>query len=92
MSPRKPVQSLRLLSLNKFSIFVQNVVEKKSQEIVSLDRSCFETYKTLKSGHCHFVEKLDYRSEIVDNYMELLRTHIFSQVAYSLVHDVVQKV
>ena len=94
MSPRKPVESLRSIALNKFEIFFQKIVEEKSREIVKLDRSELEhQIKHRRNENPYFVvEKTDFRSEAIDHYVTLLRSFIFDQVVYSLVEDVVQKV
>ena len=94
MSPRKPVQSLRSISLNKFAIFFQKIVEEKSSEIVRLDRIGLENQiKYQKEENPYFVvEKTDFRSEAIYHYVNLLRSFIFDQVVHSLVEDVVQKV
>ena len=94
MSPRKPVHSLRSISLNKFAIYFQKIVEEKSREIVKLDRSDLDNQiKYHREEDPYFVvEKTDFRSEAIVHYVTLLRNFIFDQVIYSLVEDVVQKV
>ena len=94
MSPRKPVHSLRSISLNKFAIYFQKIVEEKSREIVKLDRSDLDNQiKYRREDDPYFVvEKTDFRSEAIVHYVTLLRNFIFDQVIYSLVEDVVQKV
>ena len=94
MSPRKPVKSLRSISLSKFSNFVEKIVFEKSFEIVNLDRNLNSRLKKNvdQKNRVQFVEKSDFRGEAVDDYSRLLRDHIFHQVVYSLVHEVAQQV
>ena len=93
MSPRKAVKSLRTISLFKFSIFIEKLVFEKSFEIVNLDRNLHSrNKKKFDQNNPQFIEKYDFRSEAVEDYARVLRGHIFEQVVYSLVYEVIQQV
>ena len=83
MSPRREVNSLLSISLQNIDSFVQGIIKTVAPEIVRYHNEC--TKKDLDSER-------NYRREMLNEYVERLREHIFSHVPYSIVEDVKNKV
>jgi hypothetical protein len=79
MSPRVQVKSLQVLALRKITLFVRNVVEQVSHQIVA--NSAFITF-----------EAREYRRGALDEYVSWLREHILEMTIPSQMDQVVNHI